>query len=124
MGFFIAKKNQKFYFFSQGDASSDYSPNKLPMALNKSISPPLNQRHRILIQQRSVPAGLASSKPVKFQLPRYPEEQALRLSKPALHKTAAVVGTVDHLTGDGRMESVTRDSSIGEYHTIGVLKNQ
>ncbi|XP_037040450.1 potassium voltage-gated channel protein Shab isoform X3 [Bradysia coprophila] len=93
-----------------GDASSDYSPNKLPMAVNKSISPPLNQRHRILIQQRSVPAGLSCSKPVKFQLPRYPEEQVSRQAKPVLHKTAAT--GVDHLTGDERMESVTRDSSI------------
>lgn len=83
------------------------------MSVNKSISPPLNQRHRILIQQRSVPTGLVSSKP-KFQLPRYPEEQISRQGKPTLHKTAAVgSGDVDHLTGDERMESVTRDSSLG-----------
>lgn len=85
------------------------------MSANKSISPSLNQRHRILIQQRSVPAGLASSKPVKFQLPRYPEEQTLRQGKPTLHKTAAVGPYVDHLTGDERMESVTRDSSLGGF---------
>lgn len=85
------------------------------MSLNKSVSPPLNQRHRILIQQRSVPAGLVSSKPVKFQLPRYPEEQISRQGKPTLHKTAAVGSGVDHLTGDERMESVTRDSSLGGF---------
>lgn len=84
------------------------------MTANKSISPPLNQRHRILIQQRSVPAGLTSSKPVKFQLPRYPEEQTSRHGKPALHKTAAIGSGVDHLTGDGRLENVTRESSLGE----------
>lgn len=100
----------------QGDASSDYSPNKLPMSVNKSISPPLNQRHRILIQQRSVPAGLTSSKPIKFQLPRYPEEHICRQGKPILHKSAAVGASgVDHLTGDERTDSVTRDSSIGEF---------
>lgn len=84
------------------------------MSVNKSVSPPLNQRHRILIQQRSVPAGLASSKPIKFQLPRYPEEQTSRQGKPVLNKTAAV----DHLTGLERMESVTRDSSLGGFETV------
>ncbi len=91
------------------------------MSVNKSVSPPLNQRHRILIQQRSVPAGLASSsssKPIKFQLPRYPEEQITRQGKPTLLKTAAVGSSasgVDHLTGDERMmEPVTRDSSLGK----------
>lgn len=109
---FLTKTTNNF----QGDASSDYSPNKLPMSVNKSISPPLNQRHRILIQQRSVPAGLTSSKPIKFQLPRYPEEQFSRQGKPILHKSAAVGASgVDHLTGDERTESVTRDSSIGEF---------
>lgn len=86
------------------------------MSVNKSISPPLNQRHRILIQQRSVPAGLASSsKPVKFQLPRYPEEQISRQGKPTLHKSAAVAPGVDHLTGGERTEPVTRDSSLGGF---------
>lgn len=120
-------------FLLQGDASSDYSPNKLPNALAKSVSPPLNQRHRILLQQRSVPSGMTSaaastsSKPSKFQVPRQPEESIAgglrQQSKPLLHRSTGISSYVDHLTGDSRFESVTRDSSIGKLYSLRDFSN-
>lgn len=84
------------------------------------MSPPLNQRHRILLQQRSVPSGMTSAaastsnKPSKFQVPRQPEEMTVRQAKPLLHRSTGISSYVDHLTGDNRFESVTRESSLGK----------
>ncbi|XP_037907466.1 potassium voltage-gated channel protein Shab isoform X4 [Hermetia illucens] len=81
-----------------GDTGSDYSPNKLPHSvLAKSTSPP-PLRHRTLIQQRSGPATLqSSSKPSKFQVPRYPEEQMARQES----ETAFISGGRDRDDGGG-----------------------
>ncbi|EDW26048.1 GL25503, partial [Drosophila persimilis] len=95
-----------------GESGSDYSPNKLPHSvLAKSISPP-PLRHRTLMHQRSGPATLqSSSRPTKFQTPRYPEEQALRQVKPLLSRsTSAAQPATTSGCPDGHH---TRDSSLG-----------
>lgn len=113
-----------------GDSNSDYSPNKLPTNIPSTSStsssastiiPQFGQKHRSLIQQRSTPACLGS-KQTKFQTPRVPEESISRPSisiahqhgiKPLLQRGLGVGGYVDHLTGDGRLDSFGRDSSLG-----------
>ncbi|KAL9904624.1 potassium voltage-gated channel protein Shab-like isoform 4-T6 [Glossina fuscipes fuscipes] len=98
-----------------GESGSDYSPNKLPHSvLAKSISPP-PLRHRTLMQQRSGPATLQSSKPTKFQTPRYPEEQALRQVKPVVARSSAASS---QLTNDHRYDSINRDSSLDSETTF------
>lgn len=70
------QSNQHFihyFIIHQGDISSDYSPNKLPNPLQKSVSPP--STHRTVIQP-SRPS--TSSKLAKYQTPRQPEEFVLR----------------------------------------------
>lgn len=115
-------KNKLQCLYLQNDGSSDYSPNKLPHQFSKSISPPLNQRHRILIQQRSVPSGLTCKTPTKFQVPRCPEENSaikqLGTIKPLLLRSAGISSkSSDQVvlpTSSGKYEAVTRDSSIGK----------
>lgn len=72
------------------------------------MSPPLNQRHRILLQQRSVPTGMTaaaaaaashSAKPLKFQTPRQPSTGSSGRT-PLLQRTY-----VDHLTGETSVTS-------------------
>lgn len=74
-------------FGFQGDISSDYSPNKLPNPLAKSVSPPL--AHRSISQQRQ---QSSTSKLAKYQVPRYPEEVVLRQqggnNKPILQRSS------------------------------------
>lgn len=86
------------------------------------------QKHRSLVQQRSTPASL-SNRPTKFQTPRLPEESYSPSTfavagvgstmllhgggKPQLQRSSGVGGYVDHLTGDGRLDSFGRDSSLG-----------
>lgn len=120
---------KKKYF--KGDSNSDYSPNKMPHTLtpsSSSLATQFGQKHRSLIQQRSTPASLGS-KQTKFQTPRMPEEQSfIRATnavsgigtaylhgsgKPQLQRGSGVGGYVDHLTGDGRLDSFGRDSSLG-----------
>ncbi|XP_033238038.1 potassium voltage-gated channel protein Shab isoform X4 [Drosophila pseudoobscura] len=100
-----------------GESGSDYSPNKLPHSvLAKSISPP-PLRHRTLMHQRSGPATLqSSSRPTKFQTPRYPEEQALRQVKPLLSRsTSAAQPATTSGCPDGHH---TRDSSLDSETTF------
>lgn len=98
--------NKKQYLCPKGDASSDYSPNKLPRPLNKSVSPPLS--HRAVVQQRSMPS---TSKLAKYQVPRYSEEMILRQQshKPSLQRSS--ISYTDHLMGDRKNENNIR----GEY---------
>lgn len=108
----------------QGDASSDYSPNKLPhAALAKSVSPPLNQRHRILLQHRSVPTGMTaaaaagcqqSAKPLKFQTPRQPLTAAG--TEPSRTRTPLLARSyVDHLTGGEMLATSSLESETAFY---------
>lgn len=88
-------------FHQQGDASSDYSPNKLPHPLAKSVSPPLGQSsHRALLQQRSMPS---TSKLAKYQVPRYPEEQVSRQQGKKQPLQRSITSYVDHLTGTKKL---------------------
>lgn len=81
----------------QGDISSDYSPNKIP--LMKSVSPPLTQRSAS--QHRSQPT---TSKLAKYQTPRYPEEVALRQqSKPTLQRCS--ISYTDQMADDKKIEN-------------------
>lgn len=130
------------------DSSSDYSPNKLPhqIATSTSFGQQFGPKHRSLVQQRSSPANM-SNKQTKFQTPRVPEEATTTtvstaaarptttttmnttnvysmtaIPKPSLQRSLGVGGGyVDHLTGDGRLDSFGRDSSLGmngRYATI------
>lgn len=71
----------------QGDVSSDYSPNKLPNPLAKSVSPPMAHRSVVLQRQQS-----ATSKLAKYHVPRCPEEVVLRQqggsNKPILQRSS------------------------------------
>lgn len=113
----------------QGDASSDYSPNKLPHAtLAKSVSPPLHQRHSILLQHRSVPTGMTqaaaaasqqSAKPLKFQTPRQPLTAAAAATAAAVDPSRTrtpLLGRsyVDHLTG-GEAATSSQESETTFY---------
>lgn len=92
------------------------------------------QKHRSLIQQRSTPASIGS-KQTKFQTPRLPDQEINIRStiaataagtgttiiihggvKPQLQRGSGVGGYVDHLTGDGRLDSFGRDSSLGNAY--------
>lgn len=73
---------------------------------------PIAQRHR-LVHQRSTPASLGSKAPAKFQQPRFSQEDFARQSKPQLTRGVGIGTYVDHLTGDRRLDTGTRDSSTG-----------
>ena len=81
---------------------------------------PLVQRHR-LTHQRSTPASLgATAKPLaasKFSLPRYSQEEVTRQTKPQLTRGVGIGTYVDHLTGDRRLDTGTRESSTGSVPT-------
>lgn len=64
-------------------------------------------------------AASTASKPSKFQVPRHPEEMTVRQAKPLLHRSTGISSYVDHLTGDNRFESVTRESSLGKFNSLG-----
>uniref|UniRef100_A0A182N8B8 Uncharacterized protein n=1 Tax=Anopheles dirus TaxID=7168 RepID=A0A182N8B8_9DIPT len=92
------------------DSNTDYSGSTM---IATSITP-LVQRHR-LTHQRSTPASLgATAKPLaasKFSQPRYSQEEVARQSKPQLTRGVGIGTYVDHLTGDRRLDSGTRESS-------------
>lgn len=86
----------------QGDISSDYSPNKVPNPVAKSVSPPL--AHRAFVQQRS---QTSTSKLAKYQVPRYPEEVVLRQqgssNKPILQRSS--ISYSEQTTDDKKKEN-------------------
>lgn len=88
--------------YFQGDISSDYSPNKVPNPLAKSVSPPL--AHRSLAQQRQ---QSSTSKLAKYQVPRHPEEVVLRQqgssSKPTLQRSS--ISYTEQTTDEKRKEN-------------------
>ncbi|XP_053666547.1 potassium voltage-gated channel protein Shab [Anopheles marshallii] len=92
------------------DSNTDYSGSTM---IATSITP-LVQRHR-LTHQRSTPASLgATAKPLaasKFSQPRYSQEEVTRQTKPQLTRGVGIGTYVDHLTGDRRLDSGTRESS-------------
>uniref|UniRef100_A0A182QX54 Uncharacterized protein n=1 Tax=Anopheles farauti TaxID=69004 RepID=A0A182QX54_9DIPT len=92
------------------DSNTDYCGSTM---IATSITP-LVQRHR-LTHQRSTPASLgATAKPLaasKFSQPRYSQEEVARQSKPQLTRGIGIGTYVDHLTGDRRLDSGTRESS-------------
>uniref|UniRef100_A0A182X6Y5 Uncharacterized protein n=1 Tax=Anopheles quadriannulatus TaxID=34691 RepID=A0A182X6Y5_ANOQN len=92
------------------DSNTDYSGSTM---IATSITP-LVQRHR-LTHQRSTPASLgATAKPLaasKFSLPRYSQEEVTRQTKPQLTRGVGIGTYVDHLTGDRRLDTGTRESS-------------
>ncbi|XP_053676611.1 potassium voltage-gated channel protein Shab [Anopheles nili] len=92
------------------DSNTDYSGSTM---IATSITP-LVQRHR-LTHQRSTPASLgATAKPLaasKFSQPRYSQEEVARQSKPQLTRGVGIGTYVDHLTGDRRLDTGTRESS-------------
>lgn len=91
-------------FLLQGDISSDYSPNKVPNPLAKSVSPPLAHRSAVLAQQR---AQSSTSKLAKYQVPRHPEEVVLRQqgssNKPILQRSSTSYG--EHSTEEKKREN-------------------
>lgn len=102
-----------------GEASSDYSPNKLPHPLAKSVSPPLSQRHRILLHQRSTPAP-STSKLAKHRVPRCPEEASIRQTSTRHLLTRGYSTNVDHFTGDTRVNSDNERNETKESETAFV----
>ncbi|XP_039430160.1 potassium voltage-gated channel protein Shab isoform X4 [Culex pipiens pallens] len=88
------------------DSNTDYSGSTM---IATSITP-IAQRHR-LIHQRSTPASLGSKTPAKFQQPRFSQEEAARQGKPQLTRGVGIGTYVDHLTGDRRLDTGTRESS-------------
>lgn len=94
------------------DSNTDYSGSTM---IATSITP-IAQRHR-LIHQRSTPASLGSKTPAKFQQPRFSQEEAARQGKPQLTRGVGIGAYVDHLTGDRRLDTGTRESSTGESST-------
>ncbi|XP_058466127.1 potassium voltage-gated channel protein Shab isoform X5 [Malaya genurostris] len=88
------------------DSNTDYSGCTM---IATSITP-IAQRHR-LVHQRSTPASLGSKAIAKFQQPRYSQEEVARQGNPHLTRGIGIGTYVDHLTGDRRLESGTRDSS-------------
>lgn len=69
-------------------------------------------------------AASTAGKPSKFQVPRQPEEMTVRQAKPLLHRSTGISSYVDHLTGDNRFESVTRESSLGKCCTLRELESK
>lgn len=102
-----------FHQFFQGDISSDYSPNKVPNPLAKSVSPPLAHRSTILAQQQQR-AQSSTSKLVKYQVPRYPEEVVLRQqgtsNKPILQRSSTSYG--EHSTDEKKKDNNTTGITI------------
>lgn len=119
----------------KGESGSDYSPNKLPHSiLIKSISPPPVRYQRVAPSsstiRKNVAAVSSSSGSIlassKYQMPRYPEEQALHQVKPAplLSSGSVVSGTTSQLTAGGTLSGIkryemtvingNRDSSLGK----------
>lgn len=102
-------------FVFQNEQNYDFSPNKLS---HSSTSSQFGQKHRSLVQQRSTPANLGSRQ-TKFQTPRIPDDPFVRQIsqpiKPQLQRSIGVGGYVDHLTGDNRLDSFGRDSSLGMF---------
>ncbi|XP_055603476.1 uncharacterized protein LOC129751786 isoform X3 [Uranotaenia lowii] len=88
------------------DSNTDYSGSTM---IATSITP-IAQRHR-LVHQRSTPASLGSKAPTKFQQPRYSQEEVARQNKPQLIRGVGIGTYVDHLTGDRRLDTGTRESS-------------
>ncbi|XP_055624810.1 potassium voltage-gated channel protein Shab isoform X3 [Toxorhynchites rutilus septentrionalis] len=88
------------------DSNTDYSGSTM---IATSITP-IAQRHR-LIHQRSTPASLGSKALAKFQQPRYSQEEVARQGKPQLTRGVGIGTYVDHLTGDRRLDTGTRESS-------------
>lgn len=86
----------------QGDISSDYSPNKIPNPLAKSVSPPL--MHRSIVQQRP---QTSASKLAKYQVPRFPEELVLRQqsgsNKPTLQRSS--ISYSEQISDDRKKEN-------------------
>ncbi|XP_062708551.1 potassium voltage-gated channel subfamily B member 2 isoform X4 [Aedes albopictus] len=88
------------------DSNTDYSGSTM---IATSITP-IAQRHR-LVHQRSTPASLGSKAAAKFQQPRFSQEEFARQNKPQLTRGVGIGTYVDHLTGDRRLETGTRESS-------------
>lgn len=98
--------------------SSDYSPNKVPNPLAKSVSPPLAHRSVMLAQQR---AQASSSKLAKYQVPRHPEEVVLRQqgssSKPVLQRSSTSYG--EHSTDEKKKDNnINGTNGICRLHSI------
>lgn len=70
--------------------SSDYSPNKLPHSLAKSVSPPLG---RAFVQPKATPSN---SKVAKHQLPRKTEEHSRQIHQQSQQRTS--VSSLDQTT--------------------------
>uniref|UniRef100_A0A182J4E9 Uncharacterized protein n=1 Tax=Anopheles atroparvus TaxID=41427 RepID=A0A182J4E9_ANOAO len=91
------------------DSNTDYSGSTM---IATSITP-LVQRHR-LTHQRSTPASLGATAKLpasKFSLPRFSQEEVARQGKPQLTRGVGIGTYVDHLTGDRRLDTGTRESS-------------
>ncbi|XP_052872026.1 potassium voltage-gated channel protein Shab [Anopheles cruzii] len=91
------------------DSNTDYSGSTM---IATSVTP-LVQRHR-LTHQRSTPASLGASSrspTSKFSQPRYSQEEVSRQGKPQLTRGVGIGTYVDHLTGDRRLDTGTRESS-------------
>ncbi|KFB44451.1 hypothetical protein ZHAS_00012237 [Anopheles sinensis] len=91
------------------DSNTDYSGSTM---IATSITP-LVQRHR-LTHQRSTPASLGATAKLpasKFSQPRYSQEEVARQAKPQLTRGVGIGTYVDHLTGDRRLDTGTRESS-------------
>lgn len=115
-------KTHIFYLYNRwvtknpqgSDSNTDYSGSTM---IATSITP-IAQRHR-LVHQRSTPASLGSKVVAKFQQPRFSQEEFARQNKPQLTRGVGIGTYVDHLTGDRRLETGTRESSTGLYeHTL------
>lgn len=90
---------------NKGDASSDYSPNKLPHSSAKSVSPPFSQRTLIQQQQQQHRLTPSTSKLAKYQVPRYPEESVSRQQGHKLLLQRSSLPYIDHLTGDKKSDN-------------------
>lgn len=112
---FPHNSHQKYSLF-QGEASSDYSPNKLPHPLAKSISPPLSHRHRILMHQRSTPMATTSKLP-KHRVPRCPEEPPAKHTGTKHFLTRGYSANADHFTTTIRVENDQERSETKESET-------
>jgi hypothetical protein len=101
-------------FFEQADGNFEFSPNKI----HKSISPQLShQRHHRLVQQRSTPSNIGRT---KFQMPRQPsEETMMRPVKPILTRGLGFSGN-----DSGRLDSGTRESSLGSKFTLNFQSHE
>lgn len=122
--------------YFQGESGSDYSPNKLPHGvLMKSISPPPVRYQRVpqsVTRKRETTTAGSSTGTTgmmvssKYQMPRYPEEQALHQVRPTplLSGGSGTIGATTQLTAGSTLMGIKRyemtvmnsnhDSSLGE----------